>query len=144
MRADRATMRHGVEGPEILALAFRIPPSLRAATPKGLLRACARERLPAPVVERPKSGFPAAPGVLLAPAALARIRERVLARPFLELTGFAPASVAGLLAAGQGGRAAVPVTGVDPLHARAVGPPLAVTGSRHHVTSSAPGTTTRL
>jgi asparagine synthase (glutamine-hydrolysing) len=105
MRADRATMRYSVEARvpfldrEVLSVAFRVPPRLRANTPKSFLRGYARKKLPAAIVDRPKVGFPTAREVFLGRDSMARIRERVLAKPFLELTGFAPKSVDELVAA---------------------------------------------
>lgn len=105
MRLDRATMQHGVEArapfldPDVLAAAFRVPPAVRTANPKGVLRAYAGRKLPAAILHREKVGFPTSATVFTAPEVLARMRERALARPFLELTGFAPDRVRELLAA---------------------------------------------
>jgi asparagine synthase (glutamine-hydrolysing) len=104
MRLDRATMRHAVEArvpfldPEVLAAAFRVPPALRGASPKGFLRAYAERKLPGEVLRRAKVGFPTATTIFLAPPVQARIRERVLARPFIDFTGFAEDRVSELLA----------------------------------------------
>ena len=103
MRVDRATMRYGVEArvpfldPAVLALAFGVPRSLRLTRPKPLLRAYAAARLPITVATRPKVGFPTPGRVFLGAPVLADVRAKVLAKPFLELTAFAPDRVRDLL-----------------------------------------------
>ena len=112
MRLDRATMQHGVEArapyldPDVLAAAFRVPATVRAASRKGVLRTYAGHKLPATTLARSKRGFPVSAGVFTAPDVLARMRERLLARPFLDLAGFAPDAVRGMIdacARGHGG-----------------------------------------
>jgi asparagine synthase (glutamine-hydrolysing) len=110
MRVDRATMRHGIEArvpfldPEVLQVAFRIPPRLRASAPKAFLRTYARNKLPAAITERKKVGFPTARAVFLGPEIIAPIRERVLAPVFLDLTGMNRSAVADLVVAAEQGR----------------------------------------
>jgi asparagine synthase (glutamine-hydrolysing) len=110
LRLDRASMRHGVEArvpyldPEVIEAAFRLPPVVRTAVPKSSLRAYAEQKLPSEVLRRTKVGFPASAAVFLAPPILAHIRARVLAPPFLDLTGLAGDRIQELLAACESGR----------------------------------------
>ncbi len=110
MRAERATMRHGVEArapfldPEVLKVAFRIPAPMRAASRKEFLRHYARDRLPAPLLRRSKSGFPTARSVFLAPEFIAQIRKRLLAPAFLECTGLHRGPLTDLVVAAERGR----------------------------------------
>ena len=96
-RVDNATMGWGLEGRvpfldhEVVELAAACPPSLKLAQGgKGILKALARDVLPAEVIDRPKGYFPVPPLIhlegpyvdllrdaLLSPAA----KERALFRP---------------------------------------------------------------
>jgi len=110
MRADRATMRHGVEArvpfldPAVLNVAFRIPEPMRAESRKSFLRQYARGRLPAAILQRKKRGFPTAAAVFLAPEFAGQIRERVLAPSFLEWTGLRREPLRELVVAAERGR----------------------------------------
>lgn len=112
LRLDRASMRHGVEArvpyldPQVIEAAFRRPPVVRTAVPKGCLRAYAEQKLPIEILRRTKVGFPASAAVFLAPPIRVHIRARVLSRPFLDLTGLAGDRVHELLAACESGRGA--------------------------------------
>jgi len=93
MRVDKATMLYGIEArepfldPAVLAIALRIPPVLRAESPKSVLKAVAGEMLPVEILNRRKVGFPTLHGAFLAPTVLALIREKVIHKRFLDLTG---------------------------------------------------------
>jgi asparagine synthase (glutamine-hydrolysing) len=108
MRVDKATMMYGVEArvpfldPEVVELAFRVPPAIRAPVPKGILRDFARLKLPIQVVERRKIGFPTSSKVFLGTGMLARIRDSILESRFLEVTGLDRHRVEWLLQ-GKGG-----------------------------------------
>jgi asparagine synthase (glutamine-hydrolysing) len=93
MRVDKATMRSGVEArepfldPAVVGMALKIPPTRRAKFPKSVLKDTAGRLLPSEVLRRPKVGFPTAHRTFLAPALLALVRESVIHKRFLELTG---------------------------------------------------------
>lgn len=94
MRVDKATMLYGVEArepfldPAVVGMALKIPPAVRAETPKSVLKGIARTVLPAEVLNRRKVGFPTLHKIFLAPKVLTVIKERVLHKRFLDLTGF--------------------------------------------------------
>jgi asparagine synthase (glutamine-hydrolysing) len=93
MRVDKATMLYGIEArepfldPAVLEIALRIPPVLRAESPKSVLKAIAGEMLPIEILNRRKVGFPTLHRVFLAPKVLTLIREKVIHKKFLDLTG---------------------------------------------------------
>lgn len=93
MRVDKATMLYGIEArepfldPAVLGAALRIPPVLRAESPKAVLKAIAGEKLPIEILNRRKVGFPTLHRVFLAPKVLTLISEKVIHRRFLDLTG---------------------------------------------------------
>jgi len=103
MRVDKTTMMFGVEArvpfldPEIIELAFRMPPEMRAPVPKGFLLEYARLKLPIQVVERKKVGFPTSPNVFLGRGMFNRIRHSILDRRFLEANGLDKGHIEGLL-----------------------------------------------
>jgi len=109
MRVDKATMLHGVEArepfldPAVLDAAFRIPPGIRAGIPKGILKTIASEKLPAEILARCKVGFPTLQNVFLAPKILMRIRDRVIHKRFLDLTGLDCNQLEALFADAEGG-----------------------------------------
>jgi asparagine synthase (glutamine-hydrolysing) len=92
MRLDKATMRYGVEAREpfldreVLKVAFQAPNRLRLK--KELLKLYARHKLSPEILNRPKTGFPTARNIFLAPAVLSRIRHTLLAKRFVEFAGF--------------------------------------------------------
>ena len=86
VKVDRMSMAHGLEircpllDHRLVELAFRIPTATKFANgqPKALLNGLAQQRLPAAVVNRPKSGFTAPIGSWLAGPYAERFREDVL------------------------------------------------------------------
>ncbi|MEO8679641.1 MAG: asparagine synthase (glutamine-hydrolyzing) [Vicinamibacterales bacterium] len=86
VKVDRMSMAHGLEvrspllDRRVVEAAFRIPASTKLARmqPKRLLRMMARQRLPMPVVNRPKHGFDAPIGQWIAGPYLEMFRSDVL------------------------------------------------------------------
>jgi asparagine synthase (glutamine-hydrolysing) len=85
-RVDNMTMAWGLEARvpfldhELVELAFACPPSLHVAGGgKGVLKALAREVLPAEVIDRPKGYFPVPPLVHLGPDAVGLLRDALCA-----------------------------------------------------------------
>ena len=68
-----------------------------------VLRGYADRTLPPEVLRRVKVGFSTSATIFMAPEVRAQVRERILAPPFLDLTGFARDHVIELLAAGEAG-----------------------------------------
>lgn len=105
MRVDKATMRYGVEAREpfldanVLRLVFQIPPELRAASQKGFLKTYAGRKLSREIVTRPKLGFPTDAKIFMAAPILAKIRHSILAKRFVEFTGFDRSRLQAYLAA---------------------------------------------
>ena len=110
MRIDKGMMRYGVEAREpfldanVLKAAFQIPPDLRAADQKAVLKAYARDKLPAEILMRQKAGFPADSEIFTAPSVLPKIRESILSKRFLAFTGFDPSRLREYIAAREAGR----------------------------------------
>ena len=110
MRVDKATMLYGVEAREpfldtsVLKVAFQIPPKLRASSEKGFLKAYARRKLPPEILMRPKIGFPADSKIFMAPPVMSQIRESILAKRFVEFTGFDPSRLREFIVACETGR----------------------------------------
>jgi len=110
MRIDKATMLYGVEAREpfldagVLKVAFQMPPKLRASSQKGFLKAYARKRIPPEILMRPKTGFPTNSKIFMAPAVVAKICGSILAKSFLEFTGFDPTRLREFIAACETGR----------------------------------------
>jgi asparagine synthetase B (glutamine-hydrolysing) len=110
MRVDKATMLYSVEArvpfldPEVVDLALEVPPRARAAEPKGLLKLCAREKLPHEILHRRKVGFPTARRVFMAPKVLTQVGRRILEKDFLDFTGFDPRSLREFLKGAGNGR----------------------------------------
>lgn len=94
MRVDKATMLYGIEArepfldPAVVELALTIPPDVRAATPKSVLKAIASKVLPGEILTRRKVGFPTLHKIFLAPKVLRQIKARVIHKRFLDMTGF--------------------------------------------------------
>lgn len=110
MRVDKATMLVGLEArvpfldPSVVKAAFRIPPHMRAREPKGFLKQVARTKLPPEILARPKVGFPTAQGVFLASPVFSRLRDSVLDKRFLDLTGLDRLRVTEFFAQPENGR----------------------------------------
>jgi asparagine synthase (glutamine-hydrolysing) len=110
MRVDKATMRYGVEAREpfldtsVLKVAFQIPPKLRASSEKGFLKAFARGKLSPEILMRPKLGFPADSKIFMAPPVMSKIRESILAKRFVDFTGFDPSRLREFIAVCDTGR----------------------------------------
>jgi asparagine synthase (glutamine-hydrolysing) len=103
-RVDNMTMAWGLEGRvpfldhELVELAARCPPELKLAQGgKGVLKAAARELLPAAVIDRPKGYFPV-PGIRHLQGELYElVRAALTSRAARERGLFEPSFIAGLL-----------------------------------------------
>ena len=86
VKVDRMSMAHGLEircpllDHRIVELAFRIPSTMKLANgePKALLKGLAERRLPAALINKPKTGFTAPVGAWLSGQYAERFRNDVL------------------------------------------------------------------
>jgi len=110
MRVDKATMRYGVEAREpfldmgVMRVAFDTPAKVRAAGLKGFLKAYARQKLSPEILTRAKRGFPADSKIFMAPQVLSKIRESILAKRFIDFTGFDPSRLREFVAVSETGQ----------------------------------------
>jgi len=110
MRVDKATMRYGVEAREpfldmeLMRMVFDTPAKIRAAGPKGFLKAYARQKLSPEILARAKRGFPTDSRIFMSPQVLSKIRESILSKRFVDFTGFDPSRLKEFVAVSETGQ----------------------------------------